>query len=297
MEIKPIITSESNENKIINEVQLVNATNVLPFNQATNISHKKTLDPEGIIPNHIYKLLNGEKNFKRVNLIIFSLIFLFSLIACFLFAFAKNLFNNLIKDENVTKIPWGWYVLPAILIAISIPYFFLNLNDFIFVKKTFYYYREKIKRNDFSVPTYIKNLYLKLIKRQARRTWLVVALIFYLGVFTLIFWGIKDQKWGLLDFQKWIYNSFANPNVLVYSICGIMLTIILVFIIATIYRKKKITDIQVYFGDEVMSYEEFNKEKTNAYKFWAKIFFLSVLILLVIPIIILLIIARVRKRN
>ncbi|SYV89667.1 Uncharacterised protein [Metamycoplasma alkalescens] len=76
-----------------------------------------------------------------------------------------------------------------------------------------------------------------------------------------------------------------------------MLTIILVFIIATIYRKKKITDIQVYFGDEVMSYEEFNKEKTNAYKFWAKIFFLSVLILLVIPIIILLIIARVRKRN
>ncbi|SYV89666.1 Uncharacterised protein, partial [Metamycoplasma alkalescens] len=61
--------------------------------------------------------------------------------------------------------------MPVILIAISIPYFFLNLNDFIFVKKTFYYYREKIKRNDFSVPTYIKNLYLKLIKRQARRTW------------------------------------------------------------------------------------------------------------------------------
>ncbi|SYV89665.1 Uncharacterised protein, partial [Metamycoplasma alkalescens] len=108
MEIKPIITSESNENKIINEVQLVNATNVLPFNQATNISHKKTLDPEGIIPNHIYKLLNGEKKFKQANLIIFSLIFLFSLITCLLFAFAKDLFNNLIKDENVTKIPWGW---------------------------------------------------------------------------------------------------------------------------------------------------------------------------------------------
>ncbi|PZW01564.1 MSC_0882 family membrane protein [Metamycoplasma auris] len=300
MEIKPLIVNNQTDNLLFND-QKLNSLNLNVQSEEGNegrISQTlKTLDPEKVIPNEIYKLFLSEKTQKKISLILFSIVFVFSFIACLLFAFAKDLFIKLkIVDATIKSIPWGWYVIPIILIVISFTYFSLNLIEFVGIKKSIVFYRIELRNGNKKAPQYIEKLYLRLLKKQVRRTWLVVALLFYVGLFTLIFWALQDQKWGKLDFKKWIHNSFSNPNILVYTLCGIMLLVLLLFIIGTIYRKKKISDIQVFFGNEVMNYKDYAEIKTKTHKFWAKIFFLSVLIILIIPAIILLIVLKVRKK-
>ncbi|ENY68884.1 Hypothetical protein, predicted transmembrane protein [Metamycoplasma auris 15026] len=300
MEIKPlIINHQSNDLLVVDEKTNTSqiATMVDTSNTENPSDKTKMLDPERVIPNEIYKLFSSEKIQKKINLILFSVVFLFSVIACLIFAFAKDLFIKLkLVDESIKAIPWGWYVIPTILIIISFTYFSLNLIEFISIKKSIIFYRVELRKGNQKAPQYIEKLYLRLLKKQVRRTWLAVAFLFYVGVFTLIFWALKDQKWGKLDFKKWIHNSFSNPNILVYTLCGIMLLVLMLFIIGTIYRKKKISDIQVFFGSEIMDYKDYAEIKTKTHKFWAKVFFLSVLIILIIPAIILLIVLKVRKR-
>ncbi|WP_412031519.1 MSC_0882 family membrane protein [Metamycoplasma buccale] len=249
--------------------------------RALSTKKDRLKDPQGIIPNGIYKVFSLEKNLKIFMLSITSVIFLFSFITCFLFAYTPSLFK-----VDASKVTWAWYIGPVLIMGISLFIFIIDLLDFLGINKSIVVYRTSIQQGAITTPPFIALLYRKLMMKQVRRTWLIVSILFYVGLFTLIFWGLQDQKWGKLDFKKWIHNSFPNPNVVVYLLCIVMIVSVALFIANTIFRKKRMVDIESFFGTEVMNYNDLQDKKSKAHRFYAKIFFISILVLLILPFVI-----------
>ncbi|AZZ65206.1 hypothetical protein DMC14_000030 [Metamycoplasma phocicerebrale] len=299
MDIKPIITGSLEANSNNQMAITATATNHMADQdiKTKNIyKPSRTLDPEGVIPNGIYKVFKSETTIKTINIIFLSLVFLTSLILILLFAFSSKSFINFLKDPS-KAVPWGWYIIPVLLGTISIVVLTFESIELSGIKKSILHYRERISEGESFTPPFVAILYEKLMKKQVRRTWLVVSILFYVGLFTLIFWAIKDTSWKVFKFKEWILNSFSNPDLVVYILCGILITVVILFIVNSIYRKKRMVDIQNFFGQEVMNYTDLSKQRSDAHKFWAKVFFISILVVLVIPIITLLIVKKVVKKG
>ncbi|MTH75918.1 MSC_0882 family membrane protein [Metamycoplasma hominis] len=251
----------------------------------------KIKDPQKIIPNGIYSVFQREMNIKKISILWnFSILFL-SVIAILLLYFLPNLFN--FSNAKDFKIKWAWYIIPAIFIVISLTRFTIELIELSGIHKSIDMYRITIKNGATSTPPFIALLYKKLMIRQVRQTWAVVAIVFYIGVFIGIFWGLKDAKWGLLDWQKWIHNTFPKPEILIYVLCGIIGLVLILFIFSTIFKKKRMVDIQSFFGNEQgMNFVELDESKRKAHIFYAKIFFISIAVLIVLPFIIYIILKK-----
>lgn len=292
MSLKPIISGQSlNTNNDFNTETVANrlAYETLQTKALSTKDKNRLKDPQGIIPNGIYKVFSLEKSVKLASIISSLIIFIISAIFITLFITSPSLFINIANNE---KIKWGWYIIPSIAIVLTFYLMTIELIELIGISRSVVAYRDSIKLGAISTPPFITLLYRKLILKQVRRTWLVVAIIFYVGIFTLIFWGLKDVKWKHLDFKKWIHNSFPNPELVIYILCGIMATVLALHISFTIFRKKRTVDIQSFFGNEVMDYNELQEKKSKAHKFYAKIFLISILLILVLPFIIYIILKK-----
>lgn len=292
MSLKPIISGQSlNTNNDFSTETVANrlAYETLQTKALSTKDKNRLKDPQGIIPNGIYKVFSLEKSVKLASIITSLIIFLISGILIALFATSPSLFINTANNE---KIKWGWYIIPSIAIVLTFYLMTIELIELIGISRSVVAYRDSIKLGAISTPPFITLLYRKLILKQVRRTWLVVAIIFYVGIFTLIFWGLKDVKWKHLDFKKWIHNSFPNPELVIYILCAIMAVVLALHISFTIFRKKRTVDIQSFFGNEVMDYNELQEKKSKAHKFYAKIFLISILLILVLPFIIYIILKK-----
>lgn len=292
MSLKPIISGQSlNTNNDFSTETVANrlAYETLQTKALSTKDKNRLKDPQGIIPNGIYKVFSLEKSVKLASIITSLIIFLISGILIALFATSPSLFINTANNE---KIKWGWYIIPSIAIVLTFYLMTIELIELIGISRSVIAYRDSIKLGAISTPPFITLLYRKLILKQVRRTWLVVAIIFYVGIFTLIFWGLKDVKWKHLDFKKWIHNSFPNPELVIYILCAIMAAVLALHISFTIFRKKRTVDIQSFFGNEVMDYNELQEKKSKAHKFYAKIFLISILLILVLPFIIYIILKK-----
>lgn len=292
MSLKPIISGQSlNTNNDFNTETVANrlAYETLQTKALSTKDKNRLKDPQGIIPNGIYKVFSLEKSVKLASIISSLIIFIISAIFITLFITSPSLFINTTNSE---KIKWGWYIIPSIAIVLTFYLMTTELIELIGISRSVVAYRDSIKLGAISTPPFITLLYRKLILKQVRRTWLVVAIIFYVGIFTLIFWGLKDVKWKHLDFKKWIHNSFPNPELVIYILCGIMAAVLALHISFTIFRKKRTVDIQSFFGNEVMDYNELQEKKSKAHKFYAKIFLISILLILVLPFIIYIILKK-----
>ena len=292
MSLKPIISGQSlNTNNDFNTETIANrlAYETLQTKALSTKDKNRLKDPQGIIPNGIYKVFSLEKSVKLASIISSLIIFIISAIFITLFITSPSLFINTTNNE---KIKWGWYIIPSIAIVLTFYLMTTELIELIGISRSVVAYRDSIKLGAISTPPFITLLYRKLILKQVRRTWLVVAIIFYVGIFTLIFWGLKDVKWKHLDFKKWIHNSFPNPELVIYILCGIMAAVLALHISFTIFRKKRTIDIQSFFGNEVMDYNELQEKKSKAHKFYAKIFLISILLILVLPFIIYIILKK-----
>lgn len=292
MSLKPIISGQSlNTNNDFNTETVANrlAYETLQTKALSTKDKNRLKDPQGIIPNGIYKVFSLEKSVKLASIISSLIIFIISAIFITLFITSPSLFINIANNE---KIKWGWYIIPSIAIVLTFYLMTIELIELIGISRSVVAYRDSIKLGAISTPPFITLLYRKLILKQVRRTWLVVAIIFYVGIFTLIFWGLKDVKWKHLDFKKWIHNSFPNPELVIYILCGIMAAVLALHISFTIFRKKRTVDIQSFFGNEVMDYNELQEKKSKAHKFYAKIFLISILLILVLPFIIYIILKK-----
>ncbi|WP_373441135.1 MSC_0882 family membrane protein [Metamycoplasma equirhinis] len=292
MKIRPIFSGQEE----INNVQTATISSHMQAETiATSTINKKvkTLDPDGIIPNGIYKVFKYEKNIKRAVIIFDAIITAMSIICIILFACVPQSFN-FNKVANF-KLPWGWYIVPILLATLTLVNLIIETIEYLGIKKSVIAYRESIRSGTSTTPPFIALLYRKLIVKQARRTWAVIAVIFYVGLFALTLWGLKDKVWGKLNFKAWIHNAFPGENganIVLYALCGIMIVVLVLFIVNTILRKKRMVDIQSFFGTEVMNYSELAEKKSATHRFYAKIFFLSVLIILVLPIIVYLILKK-----
>lgn len=292
MSLKPIISGQSlNTNNDFNTETVANrlAYETLQTKALSTKDKNRLKDPQGIIPNGIYKVFSLEKSVKLASIISSLIIFIISAIFITLFITSPSLFINTTNNE---KIKWGWYIIPSIAIVLTFYLMTIELIELIGISRSVVAYRDSIKLGAISTPPFITLLYRKLILKQVRRTWLVVAIIFYVGIFTLIFWGLKDVKWKHLDFKKWIHNSFPNPELVIYILCGIMAAVLALHISFTIFRKKRTVDIQSFFGNEVMDYNELQEKKSKTHKFYAKIFLISILLILVLPFIIYIILKK-----
>ena len=292
MSLKPIISGQSlNTNNDFSTETIANrlAYETLQTKALSTKDKNHLKDPQGIIPNGIYKVFSLEKTVKLASIISSLIIFIISAIFITLFITSPSLFINIANNE---KIKWGWYIIPSIAIVLTFYLMTIELIELIGISRSVVAYRDSIKLGAISTPPFITLLYRKLILKQVRRTWLVVAIIFYVGIFTLIFWGLKDVKWKHLDFKKWIHNSFPNPELVIYILCGIMAAVLALHISFTIFRKKRTVDIQSFFGNEVMDYNELQEKKSKAHKFYAKIFLISILLILVLPFIIYIILKK-----
>ena len=255
-----------------------------------NITLKKidasyTKDPKGIIPNGIYKVFRHEKK-KQAFLLIFNTIII---------AIVTTLFALFVTDWKA-QIHWFWNV-PLVVVGA------LAMTKFVFVGLEMRHlvvsvrmYRESLMAGSRLTPPFISSLYLKLFKKQTRQNWVVIAFIFYGTIITLMFWWLKDANWWIFEFNIWIKNLTKNPE----AVGGIMISILIftlfLHIYLTIYRKKRIIDIQSFFGNEVISQVEIDNIVAEQNKKYKRLFLLSIIIVLVFPFIIRIIYRKIKGK-
>lgn len=231
-------------------------------------------DPEGIIPNGIYKVFKNEKN-KQLFLIGFIGLMLLGLV----------IWLSLLSTVYLHKINAFWFVPTGIAIALSGWKFISVILDKRNLTQSIVLYRESLMAGSRLTPPFISNLYIKLYKSQARQNWIVISFMFYGTVFTLLFWWLKDVNWWVFDFKKWIADLTKNPELVGFLLIAILAITLIMHIYFTVYRKKRIIDIQSFFGNEVISQTEIDEIVKNKNKVYRRAFFISVLVVLVLPFI------------
>ncbi|MBN0919350.1 MSC_0882 family membrane protein [[Mycoplasma] gypis] len=269
--------------------------------------NQKTIDKEGKIPNGIMKVFRSQKRVKIFNITATLILLIASAILFTLFVLKPSLIN-----KEVTKAPIIWYILLTIFDALVL---WKLINDSIelhSLKMSIREYRHSIEQGTNDVPSFVLLLYRKLSLNQVTQNWITIATVFYLGVFTLIFWALKDQQWikkdgvqytdgsgtvYLLDFKRWISESFPNPVFWVTIFCVIILCIVVLHIVFTIMRKAKLSSIQSFMGSGSLDYNQVAQDKQSRNRLLAKIFFLSILVILVIPFIVYFIAKRIVIRK
>lgn len=254
-----------------------------------NITFKKidstfVKDPKGIIPNGIYKVFKHEKN-KQLFLLILNFIFIS------FFTITLSLFSTIWKD----KVHWFWYV--PIIIAnacVLVKFVYVSL-DAKHLSSSVKMYRDSLMAGSKLTPPFISSLYIKLFKKQTLQNWIVIAFIFYGTIITLLFWWLKDVDWWIFHFKQWIADLTKNPELVGGIMISILVFVLLMHIYFTVYRKKRIIDIQSFFGNEVISQVEIDSIVSQKNKTYKRIFFMSILIILVFPFIARIIYKKVKK--
>ncbi|ENY53624.1 Hypothetical protein, predicted transmembrane protein [Metamycoplasma alkalescens 14918] len=227
----------------------------------------------------IYKLFIIEKNTKKLNLVFFTLLFiisLFSLICLFLF---KSTILNFLSKYEITKIPWWFISTPSLTSLISFVWIITNSIELVAWKKSYSNFSSFNESNPNFVPLIFLTSYKSILKKQATSLWFTISFIFYVGIFTLIYWWLANTKIGVLDFPKWINQSFLIPQLFIYLLVILMSFVFLLYIITIIRLKIRRLNFESCLSQQQFDYIELSKLQTQTHKICAKIFFWSILIL------------------
>ncbi|WGI36642.1 MSC_0882 family membrane protein [Mesomycoplasma lagogenitalium] len=278
----------------LNNTQTVHFENY-KIENTTNYSEKssyksKLKDPYGIVPNGPYKVFALEKRIILIQVLFYFIISLLSAIAITLIATNSLKKIKLIEEDY----KWSWFIIPAIVLIFSLYKFSVRWIEHSSIKKSLNNYREELKRNAQSVPASIANLYKKLVKQQIHHNWMTIFCVFYVGLAALFFWYFQDKNFNdvILNFEAFINKITPSPTYLSIVLTIIVVLSIVILIVLSIARKKRLSDIQEYFGFQVIKDTEVDQLKIRMNRIYMRLFFLSIAILLVIPAIILLILKR-----
>lgn len=231
-------------------------------------------DPKGIIPNGIYKVFKHERGKQKFLMFFLSLILI-----------GVAIWIALLSTIYFEKTNHFWFFPSSLSFVLATWKLVFIILDNVHLKRSIDMYRESILADSRLTPPFISNMYLKLFKSQARQNWIVTAFMFYGIIFTLLFWWLKDVDWWVFHFSVWIRSIVNNPEIVGFVLISILVVTLVMHIYFTIYRKKRIIDIQSFFGNEVISSVEIHEIVRNKNKTYSKIFFMSILIILIIPFI------------
>ncbi|WP_373436494.1 MSC_0882 family membrane protein [Metamycoplasma equirhinis] len=239
---------------------------------------------ETVLETGTKKIFKQELSFISAILIINTLLILISITSILFLKYAPILF------ATTTKIPWGLYLIPSLIICFNLYFLIIKLIYFFAIKKALLLYKQ-----DHFVSPLISLIYQKLVFNQVKRFWFTIAFLFYGSLIALIFYFLKGVEWKFFKFKEWFVIAFKNPNLVFYFLTNLLILNLLIYIILTIVNKKRTADIQVFYRNEInLQNIENNKSKLN--KTLAKIFIFSILTILIAPLITYLIARKIRKK-
>ncbi len=270
--------------KPINNNDTITFINTSTFKKSKIKTQKIVADPSGSIPNGIYGVIRWEFVRQFITAIITSILLITSVIIISLGA-------------TIWKFGPLTYIGPVILGLLSLMKLSVTIIEWSEIKRGVARYREDLKVGLKSTPPFIAKLYIKFFKKQVAHNWITFTTIFYGGIFTLMLWWLKDVNWWVLDFKTWIHNGIGRPNLVATLLAISLLITAIIHIIFTIQRKKKIADINLYFGMELAPESQIEEIKSSRNKAYRRLFFLSVLIILVIPMIVWIIYKIIKRRR
>ena len=271
------------------EIRPLNETSTIQIpirtQKINTLSKVKAHDPDNIIPNGIYKVIKWE-NFRQFFTIALSLIiFLISIVMISLYA------------TNVIQIGWAGYLIPIATGIISLYKLITTIFENKYMRKAVERYRENLGIEINSTPAFVAKLYKSLHVKQISHNWLTFMFVLYGGIFTLLLWWLKDVSWWIFHFDVWIKNMYSKPEIMVWIATGILVAIAFMHIVFAIQRKKRILEIDAYFGLTLIPEGELATIKQIRNKFWRRIFIISIIIVLVIPLITMLIMKLIRRKK
>ena len=229
-------------------------------------------DPEGIIPNGIYKVFKHEKDRQIFLLCFFSLIVI-----------TMSIYVALLRTIFLNRINQFWMIPTILIIILSIWKIILLILETKHLRQSISMYRESLVLGSRLTPPFISNLYINLYKVQVKQNWIVISFLFYGTIFTLLFWWLKDINWWIFKFKDWIANITKNPQLVGFILIFILFMTLIFYIYFTVYRKKRIIDIQSFFGNEVISQTEIEQIVRQKNKVYRRAFLISILVFFVLP--------------
>lgn len=275
------------------EIKPLNDSTTIKFNIAE--TSVKTLqapakiktDKEGIIPNSLYKVIRWEVFRQRFTMIFSSMIFVAMTIMISLYA-SKTIHTG-----------WASYIIPATALLFSMLKLFKTIQEFFWLRKAVRIYKEglKVDLGTNSTPPFITRIYTELFRKQVAHNWLTFTLLFYGGILTVLLWLLKDVSWWIFEFKKWIHSLFSNPDLMSWLFTAALIVIVVAHIVFMIQRRARILDINAYFGQNITPESEISIIKQERNKMYRRIFIMSVLIILVIPLAIKLILRIIKRKK
>ena len=237
--------------------------------ESTKIDSKRK---DNTIPNGIYGVIRWEK-IRQLFTIILNLAFL--LIASTL----------MILYSTTMTVSWFAYVIPILISLLSLWKMLITLFERSRILKDISRYKEDLNIGLESTPPFISRLYMQLHQKQVSHNWFTIFILFYGGIATILLWWLKDISWWIFDFSSWIQDMFSSPITMAWLFTSLLIGVSLLHIIFAIQRKKRILDINSYFGGSIATSTDIETMKQSRNKMYRRLFIISIMIILIIPIV------------
>lgn len=254
-----------------------------PIRHST-LPQKIARDPSGVISNGIYKVIRWER-LRQMIVLFFAL------------AIALACSILIILYDTLYHSNWSSYIFPIIILAISVYKIIISLIEMRALKKAVTRYRADLAVGVSHHPPFIVKIYRSLHVKQVVHNWLTFFLILHGGLLTLILWGLKDVSWWIFEFDKWIEAIFYNPDLMQWIFTIAIIVIALIHVVFTIQRKKRVLDIDAYFGETIISISDIEEIKKQYNKLCRRLFIGYILVILVIPLLVKWILKFIRRKK
>ncbi|VEU58646.1 MSC_0882 family membrane protein [Mycoplasmopsis gallinacea] len=273
-----------------------------PQNSEANTTVYK--DPKGQLSPAAFAVIKKESRIRIYSIIFWAILFLGAAVGLLL-----NYLLNTRKDPNSGIL---LYVAFAALGFFTFWFFVKNIIKLKSWKNVERNYRESYNIGDSSSSTTFAEAYRTLNLKSLRLKWFYGFYVTYMGLFILIVALLKNQVWqidpqyswltikGELNFPKLFEIWFGNTNALLIILGIVSAAITALFVLALLYDKKRIVEIQSFLGDKSIDVvNAVNNDLKSENKAWRRLYIIVFILLVLLPlaIIIYLIYRKVLSRR
>lgn len=272
----------------LNTIEIVKSNHDLGLAQSNRRVYQ---DPKHQFSPRIYKVIRGEKILKITALSISFSIMIFSIILFILTWFKVGPFNTGGEKPLI-----GYLVLFGTLGFFSMIQGAKNSIENLKWTHTVQRYRDAVSAGDYTSSTTFHIVYRKIILKDINLLWILIFILTYLGIITLIIFGLyqsgtwmagsRDGHFFIeLPWREWLDNGFKNTRLFCLISVIIMASLIVAYSVIKVFDKKRLADISDFLGERsVEIQEQIETAKKDRNKMWARIYIISVVLTILLPI-------------